>query len=185
ICLRDRPRSLGSSLMGKNVFVAMTTRSRDTAKSFNACPRTSSDRPSEYISAVSKKLIPRSSARRINGRLSSSSSTHFLHLVEPYVIVPRQSLETFKPVEPKLKYSMRLMTISNWSKLFLEVFNAQSKEPEEKGRSEQNQEASSDACERERGQAAAKAERNRQGHRRNIQIRDGPITSRRAEKSLK
>ena len=41
----------------------------------NARPVISSLTPSEYMSAVSKKLMPLSTARRKNGRLAASSST--------------------------------------------------------------------------------------------------------------
>jgi len=53
--------------MGLCTFVATTTVSRDTPSSFNACPVTTSLSPSEYMSAVSKKLMPRSSARLKKG----------------------------------------------------------------------------------------------------------------------
>jgi hypothetical protein len=39
--------------------------------------------PSEYMSAVSKKLTPASHAFRRNGRAASSSSTHGRHLLDP------------------------------------------------------------------------------------------------------
>ena len=58
-------------------------RSRGGPKSFSARPSISSLTPTEYMSAVSKKLIPSSSARRMNGRLSSSSSTQSRHFFEP------------------------------------------------------------------------------------------------------
>ena len=39
MCLRDSPRSFGSSLIGMYTFVATTKRSRPDSKSFNAWPR--------------------------------------------------------------------------------------------------------------------------------------------------
>ena len=81
-CLRDRPRSLGASLIGLNTLVAITTSSR-RAISFSARPVTSSLAPSEYMSAVSKKSIPSSSARLKKGRLSSGPFTHSRHLGSP------------------------------------------------------------------------------------------------------
>jgi hypothetical protein len=87
-------------------LVAMTTRSRDGPNSFSARPVTSSLAPTEYISAVSKKLMPDSNARRKKGLLSSSSSTHSRHFFEPYVMVPRQIRETLSPVEPRFTYCM-------------------------------------------------------------------------------
>ncbi len=61
----------GPGRIGMNTFVATTTSSR-LAKSLRARPTISSLVPSEYILAVSKKLIPSSTALLINGRLSSS-----------------------------------------------------------------------------------------------------------------
>src|SRR6185436_12811339 len=81
----------------------MTTSSR-FAKSFKARPVTSSLTPREYMSAVSKKLMPCSSARLTKGRLSLSSSTHGRQRDEPYVIMPRHSLDTLIPVCPKRTY---------------------------------------------------------------------------------
>src|SRR5689334_9366704 len=53
------------------------------------------------MSAVSKKLMPASKACLIKGRLASSSSTHGRHLLEPYVIVPRQMRDTLRPERPR------------------------------------------------------------------------------------
>src|SRR4249920_2844366 len=58
------------------------------------------------MSAVSKKLMPSSSARWMNGRLASSSNTHGRHFDEPKVIAPRQMRETFKPLFPSRTYCM-------------------------------------------------------------------------------
>src|ERR1035438_10442542 len=109
MCLRERPRWFGSSPLGPWTFVAITSRSREGPKSFNARPRISSLTPFEYTSAVSKKLMPASRARRRKGRLSSSSSTHSRHFFEPYVIAPRHRRDTFSPVEPSRVYSMTLI----------------------------------------------------------------------------
>ncbi|KQW04198.1 hypothetical protein ASD08_42705 [Streptomyces sp. Root369] len=71
IALRDRPRPLGPSLIGWRSFVAITTASR-SAKSLSARPRISSLEPFEYMLAVSKKLMPLSSACLMSGRASCS-----------------------------------------------------------------------------------------------------------------
>src|SRR4051812_42460498 len=104
MCLRDRPRSFGASLIGKCTLVAITTSSRRGTKSRIARPRISSDTPREYMSAVSKKLIPASSARLMNGRLASSGSTHERHAGSPYVITPRHRRDTLSPVRPRFTY---------------------------------------------------------------------------------
>ena len=83
MCLAERPRSFGVLPVGLNTFVAMTTCSRGIARSRSARPSTSSLAPSEYMSAVSKKLMPASHARRKNGRLCCSSSTHGRHFGVP------------------------------------------------------------------------------------------------------
>ena len=71
MCLRPRPRlltspvpSLAASLMVPRTLVATTTEWRGTPDASSACPRSSSDSPREYTSAVSKKFTPASSARR-------------------------------------------------------------------------------------------------------------------------
>ncbi len=73
IAFRDRPSALGPFRVGALSFVAMTTPSR-WVKSFSARPTISSLAPFEYMLAVSKKLIPASTAWRINERLASSPS---------------------------------------------------------------------------------------------------------------
>ena len=80
MCLRDSPRSLGSSLIGLNTLVAITTCSR-RASALSPLPSTVSLTPSEYMSAVSKKLIPWSSARWMKGRAAFSLSVHGRHFV--------------------------------------------------------------------------------------------------------
>ena len=52
----------GPLRMGMKTFVATTTSSRFTPRSRNARPRNSSLVPPEYTLAVSKKLMPASSA---------------------------------------------------------------------------------------------------------------------------
>ena len=67
---------------GKNTLVAITiSSSRPNLRS--ARPVTSSLTPSEYMSDVSKKLIPSSIARRKNGWDCASSSTQGRHEGEP------------------------------------------------------------------------------------------------------
>ena len=65
----------GPSDMGLKTLVA-TTHSSRWANSLSARPVTSSLAPSEYMSAVSKKLMPASTALRKKGREAASSSTH-------------------------------------------------------------------------------------------------------------
>ena len=68
---------------------------------------TSSFLPVEYQSAMSKKVMPRSSARRRIGTESGSSSTQPFQAELPSDIVPRQSCETRSPVRPNRMYAMR------------------------------------------------------------------------------
>src|SRR6185503_1257039 len=53
------------------------------------------------MSAVSKKLMPASKARLMKGREGSSSKIQSRHFGDPYVMVPRQMRETFRPVLPR------------------------------------------------------------------------------------
>src|SRR6185436_5933511 len=106
MCLRDCPRWFGSSPIWLCTLVAMTTRSRLTPSFFRQLPSTTSLCPSEYTSAVSKKLMPRSSACLMKGRDSVSPNTQLRHSGEPKVMVPRQIWETLSPVEPRLTYFM-------------------------------------------------------------------------------
>ena len=57
IALRDKPLPFGPGRIGWRTLVAITISSR-SAKSFSARPRISSLEPSEYMFAVSKKLMP-------------------------------------------------------------------------------------------------------------------------------
>ena len=75
----QQPRSLAVGPIFWKTLVATTACSRGMDSSRRAWPSTSSLAPSEYMSAVSKKLTPASHARRKNGRLASSSSTHGRH----------------------------------------------------------------------------------------------------------
>ncbi len=81
-------------------LVASTT-SSIRAYFLSARPVISSLTPTEYTSAVSKKLMPASTARLKNGCASSSSSTQSRHFFEPYDMQPRQMRETRRPVEPR------------------------------------------------------------------------------------
>src|SRR6185437_15984151 len=106
MCLRERPRSLAEGPMGLNTLVAMTACSRGMASLRRALPRTTSLAPFEYMSAVSKKLMPASQARWMKGRLSGSSRTQGRHFEVPYVMQPRQRRETLTPARPRLVSSM-------------------------------------------------------------------------------
>ena len=68
--LRERPRRWARAI-APWTLVATTISSR-RARSLSARPVTSSLTPAEYMSAVSKKLMPASRARLKNGRASSS-----------------------------------------------------------------------------------------------------------------
>ena len=96
---------LGPELIGKLSFVARTISSR-FAYSRIARPVTSSLAPSEYMSAVSKKLMPASTALRKKGFAAGSSSTHGRHLELPKLMHPRARRETVRPVRPSCVYSM-------------------------------------------------------------------------------
>ena len=111
MCLRDRPPALGSSLILKKTLLATTTSDR-SAMSLRAPPRISSLTPNEYISAVSKKLTPNSSARSMIGRLSSSVNIYGRHFLLPKVSVPRQIRDTLSPELPRFTYSI-LFSISH------------------------------------------------------------------------
>src|SRR5690606_5122004 len=58
------------------------------------------------MSARSKKLIPRSTAFSMIGREPASSSTHGAQEGEPKVMQPSASCDTFRPVRPRLIYSI-------------------------------------------------------------------------------
>src|SRR5918993_6092098 len=105
IDLRDSPAALRPPRIGPCTLVAMTTSSR-LAKSARARPTIASLVPSEYTFAVSKKLIPASSASWMNPRLVSSASVHaWLPVPEsPKLMHPRQILDTSSPVGPSFVY---------------------------------------------------------------------------------
>src|SRR5471032_1933946 len=95
----------GPLVIGKFNFVARTISSR-FAYSLSARPVTSSLAPSEYMSAVSKKLMPDSTALRKNGLAAGSSRTHGRHLELPKLMHPRARRETVRPVRPSCVYSI-------------------------------------------------------------------------------
>ena len=70
-----QPRPFGPGVIWPLTLVATTTSSRATSL-FNSRPVATSLAPLEYTSAVSKKVMPPSSARRTNGSVASSSRTH-------------------------------------------------------------------------------------------------------------
>src|ERR1044072_1432951 len=100
MCLRESPPIFGPEVIGKKTLVAITSSSR-FPNSRSARPVTASLAPNEYMSAVSKKLIPASMARLKNGRAASSSRIHGRHFDDPYVMQPRQRRETLRPVLPR------------------------------------------------------------------------------------
>jgi hypothetical protein len=71
MALRDSPAPFGPGRMRPCTLVATTISSR-RAMSRKARPTISSLVPSEYTFAVSKNVMPRSSACLMNGRLASS-----------------------------------------------------------------------------------------------------------------
>src|SRR4051812_22716692 len=94
---------------GLNTLVATTASSRRAPGNISASrrPVMASHSPPEYVSAVSKKLMPRSTACRNSGREAASSSIHGCHAVDPKVSVPRQMRDTSRPVAPSRTYCMR------------------------------------------------------------------------------
>ena len=97
---REFPRWFSPGPIGLWNFVASTTSSR--IDPFSARPTISSERPSEYMSAVSTKLMPPSIARWTMRTQSSASSLPH----GPNIIVPRQCVLTRTPVVPSVRYSM-------------------------------------------------------------------------------
>ena len=91
--------------MAPCTLVAITTSSR-FAMSARARPTYSSLVPSEYTLAVSKNVMPASSARRMNVRDVSSSSDHewVPRPDSPKLMQPRQMRDTSRPVSPSLTY---------------------------------------------------------------------------------
>ena len=82
VLAREPATGSAPSPIGLKTLVARTISFR-SPYSRSARPVTSSLTPSEYMSAVSKKLMPASMARRKKGRASSSSSTHGRHFEVP------------------------------------------------------------------------------------------------------
>src|SRR5262245_46859475 len=62
--------------------------------------------PSEYMSAVSKKVTPESTALRTIGSAASSRSAQARSVGSPKLIIPRQIRDTFRPVCPNRAYCM-------------------------------------------------------------------------------
>ena len=95
---REAPRWFGSSPMALKNFVARMTASRRPRR---ARPTISSDSPNAYMSAVSMKLMPASSAVWTMAAHSSSSRLP----QAPSTMVPRQKVLTCMPVRPRVRYS--------------------------------------------------------------------------------
>src|SRR6478672_13246743 len=100
MCLRDRPRSLWPlGPVGPKTFVKISSDSRRS--SFKAAPRTVSAAVLAYTSAVSKVLIPASSAARTHWVATSFSTC------EPWVSqLPKVISEILKPLWPRYLNSM-------------------------------------------------------------------------------
>src|SRR5713226_1782015 len=81
-------------------FVAIT---RSFLRPARAVPTILSDLPSEYTSAVSKKVIPRSRALAMIFLPSAAVTIH--PDSSPKDMQPRQTLETLSPVFPSPTYS--------------------------------------------------------------------------------
>src|SRR5262249_6149748 len=62
--------------------------------------------PLEYMSAVSKKLMPLSIASLKKGKASASGSIQLRHTGFPKLMQPRQSRDTVTPVRPSNVYFM-------------------------------------------------------------------------------
>ena len=105
MCLRDSPPPFVPGVIGMNTLVAMTISSREAA-SASTRPVTTSLAPAEYVSAVSKKLMPPSTAALMIGSAASSSSAHARSRWAPKPIMPRQTRETRRPDVPRFTYSM-------------------------------------------------------------------------------
>src|SRR5260370_2725008 len=100
MCLRESPLSFGPFRVGQYTFVQISTDSRRTPAS--ARPTTSSARVPAYTSAVSKVVIPSSSAVATHARAASSSTC------EPWVIqFPYAISLIFRPDRPRRRCSMR------------------------------------------------------------------------------
>ena len=100
MCPRDSPTSFGPVPTRPRTFVATITSLR---RGPSARPRISSARPFEYVSALSKKLMPMS--RQTPTRRSASDCAVWPMALytpsPPNVIVPKQISDTRSPVRPK------------------------------------------------------------------------------------
>ena len=103
MCFADSPPRFGPVPIRSRTLVATTASSR-FAYSRTALPVISSLTPSEYTSAVSKKLMPSSTARRKNGIASSSSRIQGRHCRLPKLMQPSAILETTSPLFPRREY---------------------------------------------------------------------------------
>jgi hypothetical protein len=75
MCPRDRPPSLGALPIRMKTLVASTYSSRRAKTERSAAPVASSLTPTEYMSAVSKKVMPPSAAAATNSSARSPGST--------------------------------------------------------------------------------------------------------------
>ena len=100
MCLRERPPPFSPGVIGMNTLVASTTSSRVRSLASRR-PVAISLAPCEYVSAVSKNVMPPSTAARTIGSAACSSSTHGLSLSLPKLIIPRHTRETRRPLAPR------------------------------------------------------------------------------------
>src|SRR6185369_14911281 len=91
MCLRERPRSLASLLVGLKSLVATTQRSRSFAISR---PTMRSESPFAYASAVSIAFKP---ASRVAATMRAASASS---VWSPNIIAPSHSFETLRPLAP-------------------------------------------------------------------------------------
>ena len=106
IALRDSPAALRPRRIGPCTLVAMHDLVTVGEVGERAARRSPRCVPSEYTFAVSKKLMPASSASLMKPRLASSSRVHvWLPDPEsPKLMQPRQILDTSSPVVPSFVY---------------------------------------------------------------------------------
>src|SRR3954452_14780948 len=103
---RERPPRLGSAPIGKKPLVASTTSSR---RPFSALPTIRSFSPSLYMSAVSQKFTPASSA--VCSIRTPSSWSGLPHL--PSIIAPNAYSLTEMPVPPRIRRFMGSTLMAN------------------------------------------------------------------------
>src|SRR5277367_5443456 len=106
MCLRPSPPPFSPGVIGMNTLVATTTSSRER-NLVSRRPVATSLAPFEYVSAVSKNVMPPSTAARTIGSAAASSSTQARSLSLPKLIIPRHTRDTRRPVAPRLTYCMR------------------------------------------------------------------------------